>query len=146
VSRAYWGKIARASHVIESVSRPARPADPPLIAGEVWQQVIDAAGGQCECESCSSQGHIGPRRCNAVSVQGKPLHAVPRDATLAGTVAAMRLATGEMRALCAGCHNAADYRASRAAGAKAAKVAAASPGLFDAEPFRKSKKGSRHEP
>ncbi|MEW2424865.1 hypothetical protein AB0911_30495 [Streptomyces nigra] len=77
---------------------------PPLGAPAVWQAVMAAAGGHCQCTGglCGSQHSDTGRRCLNSSAHGRLLIA-PADLTLT-TVAAAAVPAEELRAWCAGCH------------------------------------------
>ena len=74
-----------------------------------WQEVVDRAGGRCECRSACGRNHKDPAgRCTRESTQTAPLHAVPRDP--APTRIAATLPAAAPHALCGPCHDATDRK------------------------------------
>ena len=71
----------------------------------LWREVIDAAGGRCECRGACGRKHNGDPagRCTRENTQTAPLHAVPREPVT--TRAAVSLPASAMHALCGPCHD-----------------------------------------
>jgi hypothetical protein len=71
----------------------------------LWREVIDRAGGRCECRgACGRKHRDDPAgRCTRENAETAPLHAVPREAVATRLAAA---ATADaMHALCGRCHD-----------------------------------------
>lgn len=96
-----------------------------------WQEVVDRAGGRCECRGACGRKHrsdpVG--RCDREHMPAAPLHAVPREP--ATTRAAASLPADAMHALCARCHDStARKQAAQHADALRTRTAADSHSLF----------------
>ena len=99
----------------------------------LWAEVINAAGGRCECQgecgrkhSDDQPGHRGrkhrddpPGRCPRENTDTSPLHAVPREPVTTRLAAA--LPAEAMHALCGPCH---DTTARKQAAARASALRA----------------------
>lgn len=70
-----------------------------------WLEVVDRAGGRCECRgACGRKHNSDPGgRCTREHTPAAPLHAVPREPAI--TRAAASLSADAMCALCARCHD-----------------------------------------
>ena len=70
-----------------------------------WREVVDRAGGRCECRgACGRKHNSDPTgRCTREHTPTAPLHAVPREP--ATTRAAASLPADAMHALCHRCHD-----------------------------------------
>jgi hypothetical protein len=70
-----------------------------------WREVIDRAGGRCECRgACGRKHRDDPAgRCTRENTETAPLHAVPREPVTARL--AVSLPAGAMHALCGPCHD-----------------------------------------
>lgn len=71
----------------------------------LWREVIDRAGGRCECRgACGRKHRDDPAgRCTREHAETAPLRAVPREP--ATTRAAASLPASAMHALCGPCHD-----------------------------------------
>ncbi|MEQ7011193.1 hypothetical protein ABN028_33980 [Actinopolymorpha sp. B17G11] len=90
---------------------------PPLIAGDLWQLVMDRAAWRCQCYSQCGKRHDRERpsrrnrthhrpdgiRCAREDVPGKPLHVMPSAPV--GEIDAMRLPPEQLVAVCGDCHH-----------------------------------------
>lgn len=100
------------------------PTDPrgPIVAGELWSQVMAAAGDQCQCadrmcgkvtHSASSdrkrdeQGRMKADRCQQANRRGSPLQAVTVDPLVPPTLAPAAPAE-ELMAMCDTCRKGRD--------------------------------------
>jgi hypothetical protein len=80
----------------------------PVVANDLWAQVVVRADGRCECTGYCGRSHTDRRlktaqdpRCQHVDAEQSPLHAVPRNGETG--VAAMRLGPPGLVALCDDC-------------------------------------------
>jgi hypothetical protein len=90
----------------------------------LWREVIDRAGGRCECRGACGRKHKDDPagRCTRENADTAPLHAVPREHLTTRLAAA--LPAEAMHALCGPCHDTtARKQAARHAEALAAKSA-----------------------
>ena len=71
----------------------------------LWREVIDRAGGRCECRGACGRKHKSDPagRCAREHAENAPLHAVPRQP--ATTRVAVSLPAEAMHALCGPCHD-----------------------------------------
>jgi hypothetical protein len=71
----------------------------------LWREVIDRAGGRCECRGACGRKHKDDPagRCTREHADTVPLHAVPREPVTAR--AAASLPASALRALCGPCHD-----------------------------------------
>jgi hypothetical protein len=118
---------------------------PPIVAAELWQEVMARAGDRCECRGACGSKHTtdrrtkGQQRCDRVngrwiSKYGEiRLVATPRDPVNEGDfVTAAQLPARRLIALCPPCHDKV-----RAVIRKAERqLPPQGEGLFDAELFR----------
>ncbi len=70
-----------------------------------WREVVDRAGGRCECRGACGRKHKSDPagRCAREHTETAPLHAVPREP--AATRVAASLPAAAMHALCGPCHD-----------------------------------------
>jgi hypothetical protein len=70
-----------------------------------WLEVVDRAGGRCECRGACGRKHSSDPagRCTREHAPTAPLHAVPREPVT--TRAAASLPADAMHALCDRCHD-----------------------------------------
>jgi hypothetical protein len=71
----------------------------------LWREVIDRAGGRCECRGACGRKHKDDPagRCTRENAETAPLHAVPREPVT--TRVAASLPAEAMHALCGPCHD-----------------------------------------
>jgi hypothetical protein len=71
----------------------------------LWREVIDRAGGRCECEGACGRKHKDDPagRCTRENAEAALLHAVPREPVT--TRAAVSLPASALHALCGPCHD-----------------------------------------
>ena len=71
----------------------------------LWREVIDRAGGRCECRGACGRKHKDDPagRCTRENTETALLHAVPREPVT--TRAAVSLPASAMHALCGPCHD-----------------------------------------
>lgn len=71
----------------------------------LWREVIDRAGGRCECRGACGRKHRNDPagRCTRENADAAPLHAVPREPVT--TRVAASLPAAAMHALCGPCHD-----------------------------------------
>ena len=69
-----------------------------------WQEVVDNAGGRCECRGACGRKHSSDPagRCAREGTQTAPLRAVPRQPV--ATRVAASLPAADLHALCGPCH------------------------------------------
>lgn len=95
----------------------------------LWREVIDHAGGRCECRGACGRKHrddpVG--RCTREHAETAPLHAVPREPVTTRLAAA--LPAEAMHALCGPCHDT-TARKQAAARAEALRAGAETSSLF----------------
>ena len=70
-----------------------------------WREVVDRAGGRCECRGACGRKHRDDpaNRCTRESTPTAPLHAVPLQPATSREAAA--LPADAMHALCGPCHD-----------------------------------------
>ncbi len=94
-----------------------------------WREVIDHAGGRCECRGACGRKHSDDPagRCTRENAETAPLHAVPREPVT--TRVAASLPAEAMHALCGRCHDT-TARRQAARNAEALRAQAAIDSLF----------------
>lgn len=93
--------------------------NPPIVGAALWQQVVDRAGGRCQCVG-ECGGKHGPERCdreNGEHLGRVRLRAVPADPALPFHRAAS-LPAEQLHAICPTCHNGVENRRRNAAAAQ----------------------------
>jgi hypothetical protein len=102
-----------------SETRPPGGIVPEEPARRLWREVVDRAGGQCECRGgCGRKHKDGGGRCKHLNTSHAPLCAVPREPV--PTRIAATLPAADLQALCRRCH---DGIAAARAAARAAALA-----------------------
>ncbi|MFI0718887.1 hypothetical protein [Streptomyces sp. NPDC021224] len=133
--------------IIEANPGPdVHPADAPIVAGDLYRQVLAAAKGQCQCQGACGKKHADaarkPGRCEngdgtyTKGVGSTHILAIPRDPTLPFHEAAA-LPARRLIAFCRPCADGVRRVVNRAVKALPPQDA----GLFDVEPYRASEGG-----
>jgi hypothetical protein len=128
-----YDRIRKAAYVAEAAGHAPARVPPPLLGGEIWQEVIDRADGQCECGECGAACHPKKHQpCALPNRPGSPLHAVP--AKPIDMTAAAALKADALIALCDGCHGAYLLRIKKDALKQAQQASKDEPALFEVMP------------
>ncbi|MBO3744884.1 hypothetical protein J5X84_02310 [Streptosporangiaceae bacterium NEAU-GS5] len=87
---------------------PVPVVHPPLLGGDLWQQVaVERADGRCECRTqCGNPHKKDNGACTRLQAPGRPLHLAPRTDVLIHRAAGLPAA--DLLALCLPCYDGLD--------------------------------------